>query len=439
MNKKLLLVAHDFPPASDGVFRPLKFTKYLPEFEWQPIVLTLKDSHYSFVDPNLLSELPSDVIVFRTNTLLSQKKTYTFRDKYTATTESKISSKNLDIIGKIALWIRNYLLIPDTKVLWIPFALLATRKILKKHPDIKIVFATAPPYSTLLLGYLIKIIFRKKLVIDFRDPWTQWFDVYREWENAFRKKIEYWLEKKIVMNSEGVVSSTLSIHNYLINKYYSTNKNKFTIIYNGFDSNDYLDIKAKVFEHFTIVYTGKVVNDLYSPENFFKGVHRLFKFHPELSESFKIIFIGEFPRDCEALVHKYNLTNVVIIKGLLTHNECLSYQKGADLLLLLLNEGVTNRYTISGKLFEYFYVGKPVFAVIPEDSAAGDLIKSTCAGIIVDPADIKGISDFLFDYYQKYRHNQTFKLIQKDKILKFERKSLTKELANYLDSLEADN
>ncbi|HCA81767.1 MAG TPA: glycosyl transferase, partial [Bacteroidetes bacterium] len=42
--KKVLIVSYYFPPSGGpGVQRVLKFVKYLPEFGWQPHVLTVQD------------------------------------------------------------------------------------------------------------------------------------------------------------------------------------------------------------------------------------------------------------------------------------------------------------------------------------------------------------------------------------------------------------
>ena len=39
--KKVLIIVNQFPPfGGGGVIRVLKFVKYLPVFNWEPIVLT---------------------------------------------------------------------------------------------------------------------------------------------------------------------------------------------------------------------------------------------------------------------------------------------------------------------------------------------------------------------------------------------------------------
>ncbi|MBE0585718.1 MAG: glycosyl transferase family 1, partial [Desulfofustis sp.] len=53
--KKVLVIAYYFPPlGGSGVQRVLKFVKYLPQFGWQPTVLTIGPTAYYAHDESLL-------------------------------------------------------------------------------------------------------------------------------------------------------------------------------------------------------------------------------------------------------------------------------------------------------------------------------------------------------------------------------------------------
>ena len=55
--KKVLIVTYYWPPSGGpGVQRVLKFCKYLPEYGWEPVILTVKDGEYPSRDETLLSE-----------------------------------------------------------------------------------------------------------------------------------------------------------------------------------------------------------------------------------------------------------------------------------------------------------------------------------------------------------------------------------------------
>ena len=68
--KKVLIISYYFPPAGGpGVQRILKFSKFLPENGWQPIVIAPENGTYPAIDESMLDEIPEECIVIRTKTL----------------------------------------------------------------------------------------------------------------------------------------------------------------------------------------------------------------------------------------------------------------------------------------------------------------------------------------------------------------------------------
>src|SRR5262249_61665328 len=64
--KRVLLLAYMFPPIVDGgAFRPASFARYLPEFGYEPIVLTRPDSGDLPIDHAQLDTLPPAVRIER--------------------------------------------------------------------------------------------------------------------------------------------------------------------------------------------------------------------------------------------------------------------------------------------------------------------------------------------------------------------------------------
>ena len=58
--KKVLVISYYWPPSGGpGVQRVLKFCKYLPEFGWEPIVLTVKNGEFPSLDESLIIEAKS--------------------------------------------------------------------------------------------------------------------------------------------------------------------------------------------------------------------------------------------------------------------------------------------------------------------------------------------------------------------------------------------
>ena len=64
--KKVLIITYYWPPAGGpGVQRWLKFVKYLPEFNIQPIVYCPENPLYPTLDSSLLQEVDSKITVLK--------------------------------------------------------------------------------------------------------------------------------------------------------------------------------------------------------------------------------------------------------------------------------------------------------------------------------------------------------------------------------------
>ena len=64
---KILIITYVFPPAAYvGVYRTLKYCKYLREQGWDPLVLTIRPAGITYRNEALSREIPSDVPVYRT-------------------------------------------------------------------------------------------------------------------------------------------------------------------------------------------------------------------------------------------------------------------------------------------------------------------------------------------------------------------------------------
>src|SRR3990172_4970802 len=164
--RKVLFIAYYFPPLGmGGTQRVAKFAKYLPEFDWQPYIVTVKNIAYYSYDETLIKDI-AKVKVIRTGSFDPQRLFYIL-NKFK---KKQASAAGLSPKKRKLNQVLNWLLIPDTKILWLPFVLFHAVKIIKRE-NIKHIITTSPPHSVHLAGFLLKIFFGIKWFADFRDGW----------------------------------------------------------------------------------------------------------------------------------------------------------------------------------------------------------------------------------------------------------------------------
>ncbi|MDZ7820637.1 MAG: hypothetical protein U5N26_01810 [Candidatus Marinimicrobia bacterium] len=144
--KKVLIVTYYWPPAGGpGVQRVLKFARYLPEFGWEPLILTVKNGEYPARDETLLSEVPEGIRVCKAPAF----EPFTLYKKFSGDRGDGtipvgvLSQKDLPLRKKVAKWVRLNLVVPDAKRGWKPGALKAGRKLIEEtRPDV--IFSSSP-------------------------------------------------------------------------------------------------------------------------------------------------------------------------------------------------------------------------------------------------------------------------------------------------------
>lgn len=429
--KKVLVISYNFPPVGGGrVIRTLKFVKYLPQFNWIPVVLTVRKPIVPEYDSSLSKDIPEEAEVIRTrawqiNLLLDKnKKSEAEKHPFSPTLRNKTLIK---AIRKI----RSFIFIPDSRIGWLPFTVWSGYQIIRKR-KIDLIYVSGEPFSSFIAGAILNKLTRIPLVLDFRDEWTG-FNCIRNEKGRFVCQIEEVLEKFAVKNAEAVISVTPNIiRDFKEN--YPANLNKFILIPNGYDPSDWGDLtETKERDKFTISYAGTLYENR-SPETFLEALEEFIVEYPEVKDRLKVIFLGTFDSYVENIIEKYPYPSIIQNRGFVSHQDCLRVLKNSDLLLLIEDKiSVANRlYT--GKLFEYLGLCRPILALTGEGGIR-DIILKTRSGIVLDYDDIKGIKKALINFYNEFMNNtSSFRSLRKE-IEQYERVKITEKLANVFDTV----
>ena len=192
--KKVLIIAYAFPPLGVvGALRPFKFAKYLPDFDWEPIILSAKiGRHVKEIDDSMLAQLKPCVKIFRVSGI-EPRQLYEKNSTRRNNSKLKLIKNHNNLTSKKAFisylkrfW-ETWVEIPDRHIGWFPLALFKALQIMRSQ-NIDVIYSTSDPFTSHLVELLLKKITKKPWVADFRDPWTQ-YPLY-EYHSAIRKKID---------------------------------------------------------------------------------------------------------------------------------------------------------------------------------------------------------------------------------------------------------
>lgn len=372
MNKKVLIITYYWPPSGGaGVQRWLKFAKYLPEFGWDPVVLTVdeKFASYAQLDFSLLKDAE--------NVEVHKTKSFEVYNLYTKFGKNKqipfggfSNDDNPGFTKKLSRFIRGNFFIPDPRRGWKKFAIKKAIELIE-NLQIDTVVTTSPPHSTQLIGLKLK---RKRKhinwVADFRDPWTDIYYYKKFYPTRLAKAIDRKLEQKVITNADKLITVSHSMKKLLGRRYNS--EDKFVVIPNGYDSEDFTD---ELFENTNktneILYTGTVTDDYPIQE-----VITIAKNNPDL----KFRFVGNVPKNFADKVKNEGLENSFRFDNPVPHNQIIKEMVNAEILLLLIPKIQQNEGILTGKLFEYIGSRTPILAIGPKDGDAEKVILSTKCG-----------------------------------------------------------
>ncbi|NIA29221.1 MAG: glycosyltransferase [Actinobacteria bacterium] len=414
--KKLLMLSYYFPPIGmGGTQRAAKFAKYLPEFGWEPTVVTVKPIAYWAQDPGLLDEIQA-VRIIRTESFDPQR----LMAKYRPSKKESLGTKSSGgFISTLNEFIIPFFLLPDSKILWKHHALKTVDKLLA-YEKFDALYTTSPPHSVQLIGKKLAKTYGLKWVADFRDSWAGGVVVheptfYQQWMNRL-------LQKRVLHSADAIVCVTSEMKN----EFDQRAKNVHWIP-NGFDPADFPAVEQVEKQKFVFCHCGSITK-FSQPEELLRALAELKKKQPQVYK--KILFrfvghdlLGNFP----GLVKKFDVQDAVEYHGYKTHREALRDLVHADAFLLIAL-GKPGDHFIPGKTFEYLGALKPVIAITNVVDTKS-LLEKFAHVFILDPESRGAIAETI----TKIIHlpAQT----TKNDVQKFNRKLQTKQLAEILNNL----
>ena len=429
----ILFIARIFPPwGGSAVQRPAKLAKYFPSFGILPHVIT-GPSIVPLSDDSLLSEIPDSVPVHRV---------FTFEPDILRLLINKNQKSGdlfrlfLKIVLKCYSIVYCRIAFPDQFIGWAPFSFITSLLLIRKN-NLELIYVHGQPACSMLIGYFLKKVTHKPLVVDYTDPWMATPGYYPQTGFIGRRSKA---AEKIILNAADLVFYVKkSIYDDIAVSYQVKDTHKYIFMPHGYDAADFSPRSiSRGLGKFKIVYTGKLTKKYcYSPESFFKALQGLLKEDKINADSIEVVCAGLISQEYLALIRDWGLQNIIRHIGYVSHKESIALIQSSDALFLAIEseKGKQISESFSGslpaKIFEYLYTGRPVLAIIPHGFEY-ELIQKSNLGFFAEPNNPGSVKDALENLLLSSHSDKNKPQPNWEFIHSFDRKNLTEKLAGHL-------
>jgi glycosyltransferase involved in cell wall biosynthesis len=419
-----LMVCYYYPPLADvGCKRSVAFSVYFSKYGWNPHVLSVKNPDKTYC---LLGKErpPEGIHVTYAYSLVNVYKFFSLAHGLLIRALKPL---------KVELR-RNYFFdifcVPDIFFGWIPHAVIEGKNIISKR-NIDLIYVSCSPWSSAVVGAMLKELTGKKLIIDFRDPYaieipTRNKDLY---PFGLRKKVDRRIEEYVLKKADIIILNTEETRALYIEQYPHIRHKAFTV-HNGFDAKFLPKNTDHIkFDKFTVIYTGEFYFYASNGEVFFKALKKL-KDKKEINrDNFQFLFYGDGGKKIKQLSRKYGVEDLVKVSKRIPHDDLLKTLKKSHLQLLRIVKPA-----ISTKLFEGTVLNIPFLATIPTGEVQDIIKKYSPSSYIINDDSHEKLAEAIQDAWEKYKNKKIRDNHISKFLINFSREKLTEKMVRIVDS-----
>lgn len=380
--KNVLIISYIYPPYNaPAARRPYSWAKYLDKTKYNITVLTCSNPDSSLgKDSSMNNELPLVKLV----TAKSKLKSSVGADLRNAKMDSGAKGVKSKVKAGVVKF-GSYLLIPDKAIFWYSNA----KKYLNENQDfvntLDIVISTSPSMTNHLLGMYLK---KKKpninLIGDLRDyHYIFGHKIHSPWPlSLFHKKFEKNILKK-ADNLTFISKAMCTIYSDHYPKYAS----KFSVIYNGFDKDDFTIEKSnhKIGrDKIRIFYAGSFYGGIRSPKGLLQLIDWAIEEGIMAIDDIEVIIAGNFEKSLQEEMSRFKSYKIVNYIGKIPRNEVIKQYQKATILWLIVGEKLAHYTGVPLKFYEYLAANKYIVNFAPNKSEPSALINTYNLGANFD-------------------------------------------------------
>lgn len=412
--KRVLLISFQYPPmaGSSGIQRALRFSQYLPQYGWEPMVLTANPRAYEQVSDDQMGDVPSDVHVSRTLAWDARR--------------------HLSIFGKYPAC----LAMPDRWMSWGLSAVPEGLRLIRKYRPAAI-WSTFPLPTAHRIGLELQLKTGLPWIADFRDVMTEdGYPADPRTATAWRK-----LESQTIEHCTRAVFTTPGAVQMYAQRYSGKSADSFCLIENGYDEEVFAEVERTIGADrgtsaprpLRIVHSGVIYPMERDPSALFEALGEMRRRGQIDGNTLRLVLRATGHDGYLAkLLEKNGIGDIVELAPAIPYRDALAEMLQADALLLL--QGNSCNRQIPAKLYEYARVGRPILGLVSGDTA--DALRGLGIDTLSTLEDSAAIARLLEGFIASVRTG-TAPIPTPDGVQRHSRLFKTQELAAMLNQISS--
>lgn len=431
--RRVLMLAHHFPPIGGVVGRNVATATYLPEFGYDPVIVTgpgHANARWAPTDTGLAARI-GRMDVHRI--------------------PGPVPAPRKGTAASLARWL-------ERPLPWVPWWVQgATEAGRRAGQGVDAIFANLIPYETAFVAATLSRELGVPWVADLEDPWA--LDEMRVAPSALNQRIDFGRMRRGLSSAAGIIMSCDEAAARVRRHLPELSASVVTAIPHGFTREDY-QRPAPVRDDavFRIVHTGALHTQLgrdhvrtmpvrrllrgtsldldiltRSHVYLLQAIERLAQEDPALAARIELHLVGALtPADRDVIAGNPR----VRAHGQLPHAETIAMSRSADLLFVPMHDLPAGRRAglVPCKTYEYLATGRPILAAVP-DGDARDLLTRFERADVVRPADVAGMAAAIRGRMLDPERGTGRQGMGSDLLAPLERRALTGRIANVLDDV----
>jgi len=400
-----------------------RLARYLPEYGWQPVILTVaisgaKDAPFKIIETPYRGTL--DFVKKWLGISVSDNMGTQIKKRFGLTSKKSFLDFIFTRIGEVV----NY---PDGDSGWKKFAIKAGSEFLEKEPVDAIISSSAPVTSHLIAKELKKR-FQIPWVADFRDLWSQN-------HNYSYSPVRKWFDRKLELKTLSNADSLVTVCEPLVEKLKALHRRQdvysITMGYNPGTAN----LRSELTKKFTITYTGLIYTGKQEPSKLFAAVKDLITGGTINPDDIELRFYGPEMNWLPLEAEKYGISAITKFYGIVSHDAAMEKQRESQVLLSLNWEDPQISEFWPSKGYEYIATQRPILATGGSgEDATSKFLAETGAGYYCKT--IEDINKILTMLYSEYKRTGKVSYVDNmEKIDKYSYRETTRLFADVLNRI----